>query len=321
MNVVVTGAAGFIGSHLAERLLADGHGVTGVDCFLDASYDAQTKRDTWAGLVGHPRFTPFEADLRTDDLRDVCDGVDGIVNEAAMPGLLKSWTDLDVYLTCNVLGLSNLIRAAQECDVSRLIHISTSSVYGRYAVGDETLPLAPCSPYGVSKLAAEHLLRAYDPSGSLPYVVLRYFSIYGPRQRPDMAYHRFCEAMLTNRPITVYGGGTQIRSNTYVDDAVDATVAALESGGVGAVYNIAGSESTTVLGAIDILADALGIEPRIEDAPPRPGDQMETRGDFARATAELDYVPKVGIEEGLRLQAGWHRSRRRPGAPSASGTT
>ena len=220
MRVLVTGVAGFVGSHLAERLLADGQEVVGLDCFTDY-YPRPVKERNLVNLLGSPGFEFHELDLRRDDLEPVMSGVDVVVNEAAMAGLMRSWTDLDGYVSCNLLGLERLIQASAA--VGRFVHISTSSVYGTDAVGDEEAPTRPVSPYGVTKLAAEKLLLAHVEVHGFPGTILRYFSIYGPRQRPDMAYHLFTEAMLDGRPIVVFGDGLQSRSNTFVSDAVAGT--------------------------------------------------------------------------------------------------
>ena len=230
MRILVTGAAGFIGSTLCERLVADGHEVRGIDAFVGA-YPEDVKRRNLAALMASPAFTFSVADLRTADLEPIVDGVEVIVNEAAVAGLAPSWADLDLYASCNLVGLGRLIEAARGAAVKRFVQVSTSSVYGIDAVGGETRPLRPASPYGVTKLAAEQLVLAHVDAFGLPATILRYFSIYGPRQRPDMAYHKFIEAMLDGRPITIFGDGEQTRSNTYVDDCVEATVRASTAGG------------------------------------------------------------------------------------------
>ena len=222
MRCVVTGAAGFIGSHLCERLVADGHEVVGLDSF-HPYYARETKQRNLRELLAGPRFGFVEADLRTAQLGPLIEGAEAVFHEAAMAGLARSWTDFDEYMTCNVLATQRLVEAAFQAGVKKLVHASTSSIYGRLALGDEESLPRPVSPYGATKLCAERLALAYQESFGLPVVVLRYFSVYGPRQRPDMAYHIFIERILRGRPITLFGDGGQSRSNTYVADAVRAT--------------------------------------------------------------------------------------------------
>lgn len=310
VRVVVTGAAGFVGSHLVQALVDDGREVVAVDCLLPDSYDPAVKVANLDLVEGLPGVEVQIRDLRTDRLDDVVAGADAVINEAAMPGLMKSWTDFELYANCNLLAVDRLLRAAESAGVQRFVQISTSSVYGQYAVGDEGQATEPYSPYGVSKLAAEKLVLAHVANFGLPAVILRYFSLYGPRQRPDMGYHIFCEAMLDGRPLTIFGDGAQTRSNTHVRDAVRATVTALQKGSPGDVMNIAGGDSIGLLDAIAVLADELGVTPRLDHARPRPGDQRDTYGDTALAAEVLGWKPIIGIDAGLREQAAWHRDRR-----------
>ncbi len=304
-RVLVTGAAGFVGSHLVETLLARGHAVVGLDAFVD-SYPRERKLRNLVPALGHPSFTFGEVDLRTDELGPWLEGVDAVVNEAAFAGLPRSWTDLDSYVSCNLLALERLVGASLAAGVDRFVQVSTSSVYGRDAVGDETTPTDPVSPYGISKLAAEQLVQAHVAAHDLPATILRYFSIYGPRQRPDMAYHIFVERLRRDLPLVVYGDGRQSRSNTFVDDCVEATIAAIDQGAVGEVYNVGGGEEIELLGAIDILADELGTTPRLDHQPSRIGDQRRTCADTSRAREVLGFVPRVPPDVGLRHQVAWH---------------
>jgi nucleoside-diphosphate-sugar epimerase len=318
-TVLVTGAAGFVGSHLCGALLDRGYEVRGIDAFVDY-YPRAVKEDNVAGLRGRPRFRLVEADLRTADLVGLVDGADVVVHAAAMPGLPRSWTDFVLYESCNVLATQRLAEAACATGVGKLVYVSTSSVYGLEACGDETLPLRPVSPYGVTKLAAEHLLGAYAASRGLPVCVLRYFSVYGPRQRPDMAYHRFVEALLDGRPLTVHGDGRQTRSSTYVGDCVAATVAAVERAEPGEVFNIGGGQVVSVLEVIEILEAVLGVRADVRHTGPRPGDQRRTAANTAKARRLLGYVPEVGPVEGLTAQARWQlASRDRAGARELAG--
>lgn len=309
MRVLVTGAAGFIGSWLCERLLADGHSVTGLDAFV-GFYDEAAKRRNLEVALASPEFRFVQADLRTSELGPLLEGVDAVVNEAAVAGLAPSWADLDLYVSCNIIGLGRLLEAAHRAEVKRFVQVSTSSVYGLHAVGDEDRPLRPVSPYGVTKLAAEHLVSAHVEAFGLPATIVRYFSIYGPRQRPDMAYHRFIEAMLDGRPITIYGDGEQSRSNTFVTDAVEGTVRALEHGAIGEVYNIGGGERITLNEAVRIIGDAVGVTPIVEHSESVPGDQRHTGADSGRAERAFGYRASVAPDAGLRRQVEWHVSRR-----------
>jgi nucleoside-diphosphate-sugar epimerase len=309
VRIVVTGVAGFIGSTLAETLVADGHEVVGLDAFIPY-YPRPIKEANLARLREDPSFRFAELDLRTDDLDPWLDGADAIIHEAAMAGLMRSWTDLDLYVSCNLLATNRLIEAARRTGVARFVFASTSSVYGREAVGDEDRALEPASPYGITKLACEKLVLAHVATSGLPATIIRYFSIYGPRQRPDMAYHRFIEAMLDGEPITVFGDGEQTRSNTYVVDAVRGTIAALERGEIGGIYNIGGGRTISLNDAIATIAEHLDVKPVIHTEAARPGDQRHTSADIGRARSALGYAPTTDPVEGLGHQVAWHRERR-----------
>jgi nucleoside-diphosphate-sugar epimerase len=318
VRVVITGAAGFVGSHLSEALIAGGHEVIGIDAFVPY-YPRPMKEANLEGLRQEPRFTFHELDLRSADVRPIVEGSDAIIHLAAMPGLAQSWVDVDTYIACNLTATHRIVEAALAAGVPRFLHASTSSVYGSEAVGDESSPTRPISPYGVTKLAAEHLILAYTRTHGLPASIVRFFSIYGPRQRPDMGYHRFIEAMLDGQTISVYGDGEQSRTNAFIDDAVRGTIAALEGAPVGEVFNIAGHAEITVNEAIATIAGLLDVEPRIRTEAVRPGDQRRTAADTGRAERTFGYQPRVLPAEGLAAQVAWHRARRsRPaGAGSA----
>ncbi len=307
---VVTGAAGFIGSHLSEALLAEGHEVVGVDCFTDY-YDPEFKRENLRQALARERFELAELDLREADLAPLVEGADVVFHLAAMPGLLRSWTDFDGYLSCNVQATQRLIEALREAGSGHLIHVSTSSVYGRDSSGDEQRETNPISPYGVTKLAAEKLVLAYAEIYDLPVTVLRYFSIYGPRQRPDMGYNIFIERILDGRPITVFGDGSQSRGNTYIDDCVAATIAAMRHGPTGQVYNIGGGEVVSVIDVLRQIEAITGRQALVEYGPARPGEQQQALADTRKARSDFDWAPRTGIEAGLRAQVAWQVERRR----------
>jgi len=307
MKCLVTGSAGFIGSHLCERLVRDGHSVVGVDAFIPY-YPRPIKEANLASLRTQKAYSHLSLDLRSDPLDAMLDGVDVVFHLAAMPGLAKSWTEFDLYQSCNLTATQRLLEAvARAKSLKRFIYASTSSVYGRFSTGDETMPTRPISPYGVTKLAAENLCRTYEELG-LPMVVLRFFSVYGPRQRPDMGYHRFIEAILNQQPITVFGDGLQMRGNTYIDDCVEATVAVLRAP-LGETYNLGGGETASVWDVLGKLEAILVRKPIIRREPARPGDQRSTFADTSKLQRHLGWQAKVSLDEGLAQQVAWHIQR------------
>jgi nucleoside-diphosphate-sugar epimerase len=310
MKCLVTGAAGFIGSHLCERLLHAGHAVVGLDAFIPF-YPRPLKEANLASLLGQPAFAFHALDLRRDPLGPALDGVEAVFHLAAMPGLTRSWTDFDLYQSCNLTATQRLLEAVRPLTgLHRFVYASTSSVYGRYASGDETLPARPVSPYGVTKLAAENLCRAHADEFGLPLVVLRYFSVYGPRQRPDMGYHRFIHALLAGQPIVVHGDGLQSRSNTYVEDCAEATLRALEAP-PGEVYNVGGGEMANVWEILARLEVILGRRPNVRREPARPGDQRFTAADTGRIARHLHWQAHTSLDDGLARQAAWQQTQLR----------
>lgn len=313
MNCLVTGAAGFIGSHLCERLLQAGHAVTGVDAFVP-SYPRAVKEANLAVARTHRAFAFHALDLRTDPLEPVLDGVEVVFHLAAMPGLPRSWTDFALYEGCNVAATQRLAEAAcRLASLRRFVYASTSSVYGRYASGDEMLVTRPISPYGVTKLAGEQLCRAYAEEQGLPLVALRYFSVYGPRQRPDMGYARFVQGLLDGGPVTVYGDGLQVRGNTYVSDCVEATMAAVRAL-PGEVYNVGGGEAVNVWDVLGKLEVLVGRRAAVRHEPARPGDQRYTLADTTKIHRHLGWQPRIGLDEGLARQVAWQRGEGRQAA-------
>jgi UDP-glucuronate 4-epimerase len=310
VRVLVTGAAGFIGTHLCRVLDARGIDVVGVDCLLPDSYSADIKRENAEAVSALAHATMVIADIREDLPTSAWDGVSAVINLAAMPGLMKSWEFFDLYQSCNLTGVHRLVEQGLDRGIEHFVQISTSSVYGTLATGSEDDPLQPISPYGVTKLAGERLVAAYGASRGLPYTVLRYFSVYGPGQRPDMAYHIICERLLDGEEIPIFGDGQQTRSNTYVADIVEGTVRALLAEPSNATMNIAGGDTLSLLDAVAVLEESLGRSARLAFHPPRPGDQRHTRGDVSRAHELIGYQARTPVREGLTAQAAWHLARR-----------
>jgi nucleoside-diphosphate-sugar epimerase len=308
-HALVTGAAGFIGSHLVDRLLADGIPVTGVDCFTDY-YDPALKR---ANLLGAQRSTGFrllELDLGRDDLAALPEA-SVVFHQAAQAGVRASWgADFSAYAHHNVLATQRLLERYRDAQLERFVYASSSSVYGdaeKFPTGERSLP-RPFSPYGVTKLAGEHLALLYGRNFSLPVVALRYFTVYGPRQRPDMAFHRFCRALLRREPITLYGDGRQSRDFTYVDDAIEANLRAWRSAAPQAVYNVGGGSQVEVLEAVRILERLLDARGELRFEPRPPGDPLRTRADATLIERDLGFRPRTPIEDGLAREAEWARS-------------
>lgn len=304
----VTGAAGFVGSHLCEQLLAAGHTVTGVDAFVPY-YPRELKERNLAPLLDQASFNFQEADLRTATLAPLLARAEVVFHLAAMPGLLKSWEQFELYMSCNILATQRLLEAAVAAGVQHFVHCSTSSVYGRFATGDETSPLAPVSPYGITKLAAEQLCRAYGEKDGLSYTILRLFSVYGPRQRPDMGYNIFIRKLFTGETITVDGDGTDSRSNTFVTDAVRGIMLAGEhpEQSAGQIFNIGGGQEVNVNQVLQILEELTGQTAQIVHGPRRPGDQRRTAADITKARTLLAYDPQTSVVDGLRAQVEWQR--------------
>ena len=308
-HAVVTGAAGFIGSHLVERLLEEGVSVTGVDCFTD-TYEASLKRRNLERAAAHASFRLLELDLVHAGL-DALPAARVVFHLAAQPGVRSSWgADFPVYLERNVLATQRLLERYRTARLERFVYVSSSSIYGdaERTPTPEALTPSPVSPYGVTKLAGEHLALLYGRNFGLPVVALRYFTVYGPRQRPDMAFHRFSRAILLGEPLTVYGDGRQSRDFTFVSDTVEATWRAWKAARAEGVYNVGGGSQVELRDAIAILGRALGAKPDVRLGPGAPGDPRSTCADVTRLEADLGFRPRVGIEEGLAAQAAWMRA-------------
>lgn len=307
-HALVTGAAGFIGSHLCERLIRSGARVTGVDVFTDY-YDPALKRRNLEGLRGNPNFTLIELDLGRDDLARLPD-VSVVFHQAAQAGVRASWgAEFATYTHHNVLATQRLLERYRSTPLERFVYASSSSVYGdaeRFPTPETLLP-KPFSPYGVTKLAGEHLVLLYGRNFGLPVSALRYFTVYGPRQRPDMAFHRFCRSLLRGEEILVYGDGRQSRDFTFIADAIEANVRAWASSAPQGVYNVGGGSQVEVLEAITILEGALGAKAKLRFEPRPPGDPLRTRADATRIREDLGFAPSTPIAEGLAAEAAWAR--------------
>ncbi len=307
MNALVTGAAGFIGSHLSAALLDAGDTVTGIDCFTDY-YPRTTKEGNLATLAGRPGFSFVEGALQDVDLPALLSGKTHVFHLAGQAGVRKSWgRDFDVYITNNVEASQRLLEAAVGTPIERFVYASSSSVYGNNVplpMPEETY-LQPLSPYGVTKLAGEHMASLYCANHGVPAVSLRYFTVYGPRQRPDMAFQRFFAAAKAGNAITLYGDGEQTRDFTFVSDIVAATIAAGRRGRPGGVYNVGGGSRVTMNHVLELIGRVTGRPVTVQREPDQKGDMRHTYADTSRARQELGFVPRVTLQEGLRAQHRW----------------
>lgn len=305
MIVMVTGAAGFIGSTLSRRILDDGHEVVGVDC-LTESYDPHFKTRNLEGLVDHPRFQLVAADLSRTVPRSMLADVEVVYHLAGQASVTRSWgPHFADYTRHNVAATQDLLAACVGSNIRRLVYASSSSIYGDALVQptDETALPRPISPYGVSKLAAEHLCLAYHREMGLPVTCLRYFTVYGPRQRPDMGFHKLFRAAFEGGTFGIRGDGTASRDFTYVGDAVEATYRAGLADWDG-VLNIGGGNPVTLADAIDVVQEIVGPI-HLEHTPTVAGDARATAADISRATAVLGYRPATPLREGLEAMAAW----------------
>jgi UDP-glucuronate 4-epimerase len=308
-HVVVTGVAGFIGSHLAEALVEHGHEVVGIDCFTPA-YPPAEKRRNLARLLPHPAFRLVEGDLVTLALDAWFEGAAVVFHQAAQPGVRASWgRDFAVYVHHNILATQCLLEACARTGVPRLVAASSSSVYGDaplHPTTEESIT-RPVSPYGVTKLASEHLCLAYARPGvaDVSVATLRYFTVYGPRQRPDMAFRRFLGAAYADQPITVYGDGEQTRDFTHVQDAVRANLLAMSAPIHAEAINVGGGRRVSLNQVLDLVGQCTRRRLRIVRGPTQAGDARHTGADGTRAEALLGYRPEVPLEDGLADQAAW----------------
>jgi UDP-glucuronate 4-epimerase len=309
-RMLVTGAAGFIGSQLAERLVADGHEVIGVESFSD-HYSRDLKELNLADLVVEQQFELVEADISRDSLVDLFGDIDVAFHLAARPGVRDSWSEFGDYVNANIVGSRAVFDAASTTQ-TRVVYASSSSVYGNASslpVSEEH-HLRPISPYGASKVMTEVLAGAYASSFGLEAIGLRYFTVYGPRQRPDMGLSRFIEALVSGKAIPLYGDGLQRRDMTYVGDIIDATIAAGERGHPGTVYNVASGAPRSLLDILRELGDVLNVPLRLAHEASKPGDVRDTWGDITHASDDLGYHPSVLLRDGLERQAAEATRRR-----------
>lgn len=307
MKALVTGAAGFIGSHLSEYLIAKGLRVVGIDSFMDY-YPRSMKESNIAGIIRDQHYEFIEGSLLEVDLSRLLAGVDVVFHQAAQAGVRASWgRSFKVYTDNNILATQMLLEACKESPVEKFIYASSSSVYGDtkdLPMRESSLP-CPVSPYGVSKLAAEHLSCLYHRNFAIPAVSLRYFTVYGARQRPDMAFHRFLRWALEGSALQIYGDGRQSRDFTHVDDIVEANWLALEKGQPGEVFNIGGGSRVTLNEVVEMIKTMVGRELEVHYEGVQKGDVRHTFADMTKAEKKLGYRPKVPIKDGLQREYEW----------------
>jgi nucleoside-diphosphate-sugar epimerase len=307
MKALITGVAGFIGSTLAERLLGDGADVVGIDCFTDY-YPRDIKERNLSGPRASKAFRFIESRIQDADLTATLADRTHVFHLAAQAGVRKSWgKDFEIYTVNNIEATQVLLEACTRAKIERLVYASSSSVYGDHTPMPfrEDAMLQPVSPYGVSKLAAEQLCYLYFANFGLPTVSLRYFTVYGPRQRPDMGFHKFLRATILGQPITVYGDGEQTRDFTFIADIVSATASAARQGVPGRVYNIGGGSRVSVNQVLEMIARVSGRRPLVTLNPAQKGDMRHTYADTSLARAGLGFAPTVGLEEGLAAEYQW----------------
>jgi len=307
MNALITGVAGFVGSHLAEQLLDRGARVTGIDCFTDY-YPRSIKESNLAAVQTKPGFQFVETTIQDADLPALLNGVTHVFHLAAQAGVRKSWgRDFQVYTVNNVEATQVLLEALVGHPLEKLVYASSSSIYGDSApipMREDTLP-QPLSPYGVTKLAAEHLCHLYSANHGVPATSVRYFTVYGPRQRPDMAFNRFFRAALAGAPISVFGDGEQTRDFTFVADAVAATILAAERGRPGVAYNIGGGSRVSVNQVLQMVEQISERRLDIRREGIQKGDMRDTYADTSRARAELGFAPTTSLADGLAAEYRW----------------
>ncbi len=307
MKVLVTGVAGFIGSSLSEKLLDEGYQVVGIDSFFDY-YPRKIKEKNLEPLLGNSHFEFIEADILDAKWDEILIDINGIFHQAAVAGVRASWgQSFNHYVENNVLATQRLLEACKDRKLDKFIYASSSSVYGdtEELPIRESSPTNPVSPYGVTKLAAEHLASLYFKAYGVPTVSLRYFTVYGPRQRPDMAFHKFITAVMKGEQIDIYGTGEQTRDFTYIDDAVEANLQAFRDGKAGEVFNIGGGSRIKLLDAIDLIESIVGEKAKLVHTDPQRGDAKHTFSDISKANTDFGYNPQVDIKLGLEKHYEW----------------
>ena len=311
-RVAVTGAAGFIGSHLSERLLADGHEVVGIDSF-SGYYSRALKEQNLEASRAHRKFTLIEADVVGADLPRLLEGVTVVFHLAGQEGARPSWGDhFDRYVHDNIVATQKLLEGLRDAPARRLVFASSESVYGdaeMFPTKESALP-RPVSPFGMTKLAAEHLAFVYMRNFGIPVTSLRYFTVYGPRQRPDMAFRRFMEALVDNEEIEIFGDGEQTREFTYVSDAIDGTVKAATADVAGQIINLGGGSRVTMNRVLDTLEEISRINVRRRHLPAAPGDLRHTGASINLARERLGWEPRVSLRDGLTKQWQWFQQSR-----------
>lgn len=315
MNILVTGAAGFIGSHLCKRLLKEGRHIVAVDAFTDF-YSRKLKEYNIRSLLGNPNFELITQDLLDLDLNKILDGIDIVFHFAAQAGVRTSWgSDFSIYTKNNIEGTQRLLEAAKTSSIKKFIYASSSSVYGLspQLPMTESSTLHPYSPYGVTKLAAEHLCHLYYKNYGCPCVSLRFFTVYGPGQRPDMAFHKFFKSIIGNEEITVFGDGQQTRDFTYIDDIIDANLSSIENGRPGETYNLGGGTQRKLADIIPLFEDTSRSKVKIRFDAGQKGDVRHTFADIRKAKKDLRYAPKTKLEEGLEFEWDWIKTLEKEG--------
>ncbi|MFD0675762.1 MULTISPECIES: NAD-dependent epimerase/dehydratase family protein [unclassified Paenibacillus] len=306
MNILVTGASGFIGSHLCERLLQnENNNVIGLDAYIKSSTPVKARKYNLSRILQHPRFTFIKQDLLKINWENLLPNIDVVYHLAGIPGVRSSWgKDFKTYIRNNIEATQHLLEGCRQFPVKKFIYASTSSVYGeKTGQVSESASTEPLSPYGVSKLTGEQLCKVYAHNDNIPVVILRFFTVYGPRQRPDMAFHRFINHILQNKPITIYGDGNQTRDFTYVEDCVTAVAAAATAEGIiGETINIGGKERASVLECISIIEEIFGTKADRQYMGKAYGEPRHTWADISKAQSLLGYEPKIDLRQGLKAE-------------------